>query len=262
MAKKTKKIKVEIKPNQGQVIQYGNKFRFADTMKFASKKDFAKSNFKMILDNPMAFKSVVKKAKGYDSYYNALRYKGKSLKKQVADFLKENFVASEKKEIKLAVKEKGFLPDMSMIMKRNELDIINRMLNFTFGKNTSYELDSGFLTTKSDNMHNIIKDMAYYRKKGYVINIIDEQGGRSNDIAIIKDFERSLLSDAQEDMEQEHSSSSKSAYIFNIEHELTVNDFLKTVTLDLRNATSYISNSLEGEIFKAEQRFLKKQNKK
>ncbi|GDX37472.1 hypothetical protein LBMAG19_6180 [Candidatus Pelagibacterales bacterium] len=67
MVKKSKKILVKIIPNAGEIIQYGNKFRNIKTMKFASKRDFAKSNYKMILDNPAAFKKVIKSAKGYDS---------------------------------------------------------------------------------------------------------------------------------------------------------------------------------------------------
>jgi hypothetical protein len=43
-------------------------------------------------------------------------------------------------------------------------------------------------------------------------------------------------------------------YLFNIQHELTVNDQNKTVTLDLRNAKGEIRDSKEAQIFKESKR--------
>lgn len=253
MAKKSKKISVKIIPNAGEIIQYGNKFRNIKTMKFASKRDFAKSNFKMILDNPAAFKKVVKTAKGFDSYYNSYRYNGKQLKRPIRDFLLENLSQSDKKQIKEAKKKNGLIPDLNMITNEASMNTLFNAFNFTFNRKTSYELATGFLT-KEDNMYNIIKELAYYREKGYKINIIDLDGNIGSDIDVIKNFEREKLSEAQEDMEQLHSTSNKAMYLFNIQHELTVNDQNKTVTLDLRNATGEIRDSKEAQIFKQNKR--------
>jgi hypothetical protein len=55
-------------------------------------------------------------------------------------------------------------------------------------------------------------------------------------------------------MEQLHTTSNKAMYLFNIQHELTVNDQNKTVTLDLRNSTNHISDSKEAQIFKENKR--------
>lgn len=253
MAKKSKKISVKIIPNAGEIVQYGNKFRNIKTMKFASKRDFAKSNFKMILENPAAFKKVVKSAKGFDSYYNSYRYNGKQLKRPIRDFLLENLSQSDKKQIKEAKKKSGLIPDLNMITNEASMNTLFNAFNFTFNRKTSYELETGFLT-KEDNMYNIIKELAYYREQGYKINIIDLDGNTGSDITIIKNFEREKLSEAQEDMEQLHSTSNKAMYLFNIQHELTVNDQNKTVTLDLRNATGEIRDSKEAQIFKQNKR--------
>ena len=253
MVKKSKKISVKIIPNAGEIIQYGNKFRNIKTMKFASKRDFAKSNFKMILDNPVAFKKVVKSAKGFDSYYNSYRYNGKQLKRQIRDFLLENLSQSDKKQIKEAKKKNGLIPDLNMITNEASMNTLFNAFNFTFNKKTSYELATGYLT-KEDNMYNIIKELAYYREKGYKINIIDLDGNTGSDITVIKNFEREKLSEAQEEMEQLHTTSNKAMYLFNIQHELTVNDQNKTVTLDLRNAKGEIRDSKEAQIFKESKR--------
>lgn len=249
MVKKSKKISVKIIPNAGEIIQYGNKFRNVKTMKFASKRDFAKSNYKMILDNPAAFKKVIKTAKGFDSYYNSYRYNGKQLKRPIRDFLLENLAQSDKKQIKEAKKKNGLIPDLNMILNEGSMNTLFNAFNFTFNRKTSYELETGFLT-KEDNMYNIIKELAYYREKGYKINIIDLDGNTGSDITVIKNLEREKLSEAQEDMEQLHTTSNKAMYLFNIQHELTVNDQNKTVTLDLRNSTNHISDSKEAQIFK------------
>ena len=253
MAKKSKKISVKIIPNAGEIVQYGNKFRNIKTMKFASKRDFAKSNFKMILENPAAFKKVVKSAKGFDSYYNSYRYNGKQLKRPIRDFLLETLSQSDKKQIKEAKKKSGLIPDLNMITNEASMNTLFNAFNFTFNRKTSYELETGFLT-KEDNMYNIIKELAYYREQGYKINIIDLDGNTGSDITIIKNFEREKLSEAQEDMEQLHSTSNKAMYLFNIQHELTVNDQNKTVTLDLRNAKGEIRDSKEAQIFKENKR--------
>lgn len=253
MVKKSKKILVKIIPNAGEIIQYGNKFRNIKTMKFASKRDFAKSNYKMILDNPAAFKKVIKSAKGYDSYYNSYRYNGKQLKRHIRDFLLENLAQSDKKQIKEARKKNGLIPDLNMILNEGSMNTLFNAFNFTFNKKTSYELETGFLT-KEDNMYNIINELAYYKDKGYKINIIDLDGNTGSDITVIKNFERQKLSEAQEDMEQLHTTSNKAMYLFNIQHELTVNNQNKTVTLDLRNATNHISDSKEAQIFKESKR--------
>jgi hypothetical protein len=125
--------------------------------------------------------------------------------------------------------------------------------NFTFNRKTSYELETGFLT-KEDNMYNIIKELAYYREKGYKINIIDLDGNTGSDITVVKNFEREKLAEAQEEMEQLHTTSNKAMYLFNIQHELTVNDQNKTVILDLRNAKGEIRDSKEAQIFKENKR--------
>jgi hypothetical protein len=253
MAKKSKKISVKIIPNAGEIIQYGNKFRNIKTMKFASKRDFAKSNYKMILDNPAAFKKVIKSAKGFDSYYNSFRYNGKQLKRPIRDFLLENLSQSDKKQIKEAKKKKGLVPDLNMIVNEASMNTLFNAFNFTFNRKTSYELETGFLT-KEDNMYNIIKELAYYREKGYKINIIDLDGNTGSDITVVKNFEREKLAEAQEEMEQLHTTSNKAMYLFNIQHELTVNDQNKTVTLDLRNAKGEIRDSKEAQIFKENKR--------
>ena len=258
MAKKKPKSKPIINPNEGQIIKWGNKYRNTKTNKFASKKDFAKSNFQMILDNQRGFtKGVVKAAKGYSAYYNNYRYNGKSMKRQVAHYLQDNLTNTQKKELKMSVKEYGYFKDWSMIMPQSAYDVLQKAFHFTFERLSSYELDSGFLTKKEDNMHNIVKELAYYRGKGYEIKIIDNAGERG-DISTLKDFERQILSDAQAEMEAEHTTSSKAMYLFNIEHEMTVDDDKKIVTVDLRNATNYISDSKEAEIIKAKKRRLKK----
>jgi hypothetical protein len=130
MAKKSKKISVKIIPNAGEIIQYGNKFRNIKTMKFASKRDFAKSNYKMILENPAAFKKVVKSAKGFDSYYNSFRYNGKQLKRPIRDFLLENLSQSDKKQIKEAKKKKGLVPDLNMIVNEASMNTLFNAFNF------------------------------------------------------------------------------------------------------------------------------------
>jgi hypothetical protein len=103
-------------------------------------------------------------------------------------------------------------------------------------------------------MYNIIKELAYYREKGYKINIIDLDGNTGSDIIVVKNFEREKLAEAQEEMEQLHTTSNKAMYLFNIQHELTVNDQNKTVTLDLRNAKGEIRDSKEAQIFKQNKR--------
>ena len=222
-------------------------------MKFASKRDFAKSNYKMILDNPAAFKKVIKSAKGFDSYYNSYRYNGKQLKRPIRDFLLENLSQSDKKQIKEAKKKNGLIPDLNMITNEGSMNTLFNAFNFTFNRKTSYELETGFLT-KEDNMFNIIKELSYYREKNYKINIIDLDGNTGSDITVIKNFEREKLSEAQEEMEQLHTTSNKAMYLFNVQHELTVNDQNKTVTLDLRNAKGEIRDSKEAQIFKESKR--------
>jgi len=253
MVKKSKKIQTQIIPNAGEIIQYGTKFRHLNTMKFANKRDFAKSNYKMILENPAAFQKVIKSARGFDSYYNSYRYNGKQLKRHIRDFLLENLSQRDKKQIKEAKKKNGLIPDLNMITNEASMNTLFNAFNFTFNRKTSYELETGYLT-KEDDMYNIIKELAYYRDKGYKINIIDLDGNTGSDITVIKNFEREKLAEAQEEMEQLHTTSNKAMYIFNIQHELTVNDQNKTVTLDLRNSKGEIRDSKEAQIFKENKR--------
>jgi hypothetical protein len=165
----------------------------------------------------------------------------------------ENLSQSDKKQIKEAKKKNGLIPDLNMITNEASMNTLFNAFNFTFNRKTSYELETGFLT-KEDNMYNIIKELSYYREKGYKINIIDLDGNTGSDITVVKNFEREKLAEAQEEMEQLHTTSNKAMYLFNIQHELTVNDQNKTVILDLRNAKGEIRDSKEAQIFKENKR--------
>lgn len=246
-----KKNKQNIAPNSGIVQKVfkpfgGVYYKNTQTGKFATKKDFIKSNYRQIIQTPLQFPKELKSAKSYNTYFNQLRFKGTVLPKKVQDFLKDSgFVKSDKKQIKDYQKEKGFIPDMDFIYSEKEIKKLLHNFFFTFTKTTKYNLDSGFLETKNGDLFNIVKEIYSYLKKGYQLKVIDLEGKEHNDITPIKSFEKLKLSEAESEANKEIKAKnwkrSKEEYIFNIEHNLTVNDMTKTVYLDLRDSDFYYS---------------------
>jgi hypothetical protein len=251
MAKKKSKAKkiVVIQPNAGEVIKDFSKksgkefYRNTKTGKISSKKDYVKSNFDLILSNPKGFPKLQKSAKGTKSYYNQLRFDGKVLPKEYQEFIKKQLNKPEQKDFREYKKEKGFIKDLSYIYTQKQYDILLNNFKFTFDKWTAYNMTTGFLNVTTDDMHNIISEIARYRDKGYKVVIVDEEGNTSNDISVIKNFEKNQVNAAQELVSNGLTKKDATAYVYNVKHSLVINQLAKTVTINLQDSSGFFSDS-------------------
>jgi len=250
MAKKKSKAKkiVVIQPNAGEVIKDFSKksgkefYRNTKTGKISSKKDYVKSNFDLILSNPKGFPKLQKSAKSSKSYYNQFRFNGKTLPKEYQEFIKKQLNKPEKKDFRNYRKEKGFINDLSFIYTPKQYELLMNNFKFTFDKWSSYDMTSGFLNVTTDDMHNIIKEIAHYRDKGYKIIIIDESGNSSSDIRVIKNFEKDQVNNAQQVVADGLTKKDATAYVYNVKHTLIINQLAKTVTIDLQESTGFFGD--------------------
>lgn len=238
-----------ILPNSGTIEKVfkgsgGVYYKNTVTGKFATKKDFIKSNYIEILKTPLKYPKEIKQAKGYKTYYNTPRFNGKTLNKQVAEFLTDTgFTKSDKKYIKAYQKETGFLPDLNFIFDDKTLKVLTNNFFFTFTKNSSYNLESGFLNIKNGDLNNVVRDLAFYRKKGYKLIVIDTEGNKHDSIQPIKDFEKKRIAENQDQFVNTSGAySDKTKYLYNIEHQLTVNDKYKYVEINLGESKGFYSD--------------------